>query len=366
MTAHASIPWARPHYWGGEREAVEEALTSTWISGGPFVDQFEGRLAAEAGVPYAVAASNGTAALHLAYLATGLGPGDEVIVPGFAFLAAANVALHMGATPVFAEVDDSTWCLDAADVERKVTSRTRFIVPVHTYGNVCEMKALRTAGEARCTPLLEDAAEAFGSTYQAEKAGAMGIMGTLSFHATKTITTGEGGAVLTSDAELRDRMRLFRSHGMARERYWHEVPGHNFRLTNLQAALGCAQLNHLDEIVRERARVWERYRANLSGQHGIGLQKIAAEVVPVMWAVGVRLDPAAYPQGRDVVRRDLARTGIETRPGFHAPTEMEIYQATPLPVCEALSDSVITLPMFPTLQAEEIDFVCDRLLDLGS
>ena len=365
MNAESSaIPWAAPRFWGNEERYVSEALASTWISGGAFVERFERELAEVLDVPHVVVVSNGTTAIHLALLALGIGPGDEVIVPGFCFLAAANVAHLMGATPVFAEVRADTWCLDAADVAARITPRTRAIVPVHTYGNVCDMDALAAVADAAGVPLVEDAAEAFGSSWRGRMAGSMGRLGTLSFQATKTITTGEGGAVLTADPALRDRMRLFRSHGMGDRRYVHEVHGHNFRLTNLQAALGCAQLESLDRIVEARHRVKARYHGNLAAAEGVTLQTMPDAVEPVLWAMAVRLDPGAFPQGRDAVMDDLAVSGIETRVGFHPPSTMPIYDCGPLPVCEAVAGSVVSLPTFPGLSDADVDRVCERLLDL--
>jgi perosamine synthetase len=364
MTAPTPIPWATPHFWGREQEYAHDALASSWISGGPFVQRFETALADELDAPHVVTVSNGTTAIHLAYLALGIGPGDEVIVPGFAFMAAANVAVHVGATPVFAEVDPTTWCLDVANVEKLISPRTRVIVPIHTYGNVCDMDALCAVASATGTPILEDAAEAFASTWNGKKAGAIGLMGTLSFHATKTITTGEGGAVVTADAELDERMRLFRSHGMGKRRYWHEVHGHNFRLTNMQAAIGCAQLESIDQIVSERNRVRSHYVSRLSAQSGIRLQEFSNHVSPVVWAMAVWLEEEAFPQGRDAVICQLETKSIETRPGFHAASEMSIYSSGPLPTCESVSRSVLVLPTFPTLTGDDIDRICDELLDL--
>lgn len=363
-TSRAPIPWAKPNFWENEERYVADALASTWISGGPFVDRFEEALARELDAPFVVAVSNGTTAIHLAYLALGLGPGDEIIVPGFCFQAAANVASLMGATPVFAEIRPDTWCLDPCDLESRISERTKLIVPVHTYGSVCDMDAIRTVADAAGVPVLEDAAEAFASSFGGRMAGTMGLMGTLSFQATKTITTGEGGAVLTSSRELRDRMHLFRSHGMAEKRYWHEVHGHNFRLTNFQAALGCAQLEHLDQIVRERARVKARYEMHLADAAGLEMQTVPEAVDSVLWAMAVRLDPDAFPQGRDEVMDQLKAKAIETRVGFYAASEIPLYGCGPLPVCEAVSGSLISLPTFPTLTNDEIDFICDQLLRL--
>lgn len=361
------IPWARPDYWGKEREYVAEALESTWISGGPFVERLEAEFAAYCGVPYAATAANGTAALHMAFLALGVGPGDEVIVPGFGFMAVANVALHLGARPIFADVDPDTWCITAEEVEKRVRRNTKVVVPVHTYGNVCDMDPILVLCEARKVRVIEDVAEAFASTYQGRNAGTLGCMGTFSLHATKTITSGEGGMVATADPELHDRLALFRSHGMRRSRrwYWHEVVGHNFRLTNLQAALACAQLEQIDRILAARRHVHEAYRGLLGELEGVRLQHFPSNVGPVLWALGLRLDPAAYPQGRDEVLRQLMDAGIEARPGFYAASSMpHLYESDPIPVSEELSASILSLPSFATLTDGEIEYICATLRDL--
>jgi len=361
----SGIPWAKPDLWGNEQAYVSAALASTWISGGEYVDRLEREFAVFSGATHALAVCNGTAALHLAYLGVELRPGDEVVVPGFAFLGPANVALHMGARPVFAEVDPETWCVTAAAIERCLTPKTKLIVPVHTYGNVCAMDDILALARERGLAVVEDAAEAFPSRYRGRMAGTLGDIGCYSFQATKTITTGEGGMVATEDAAARDRMALYRSHGMLRRRYyWHDLPGHNFRLTNLQAALGCAQLEKLDLIVRERGRVWSRYQQGLSGLAGVTLQRFLPEVDAVVWAVAMRLDDDAFPQGRDAVMRQLGDAGIETRNGFVAPSAMDFYHCPALPACELLSREVISLPTFPSLTDAQIDYICGELARL--
>jgi perosamine synthetase len=367
MTRQDTIPYACPSFFGKEAEYLLEAFRSTWISGGAYVDRFEQEFRRYCGTPFALTASNGTAALHMAYLALGIGPGDEVIVPGFGFLAAAHMAIHMGATPVFVEVDARTWCLSSQEVEAAISPQTKAIVPVHTYGNVCDMDDLAKIGAASGIPIVEDAAEALSSRHKARLTGTMGTMGIFSFQATKTITTGEGGMVVTREKELHDRMALYRSHGMLRKRYyWHEVPGHNFRLTNLQAALGCAQLEQIDRILRERRRVHQQYGVRLAEVSGLTMQYIPPEVDPILWAVAVRLDPKAFPQGRDAVMKQMRERKTETRNGFFAPSLMPGYRCRPLPVCEELSRQVISLPTFPTLSSAQIEYICDTLKSLQS
>jgi perosamine synthetase len=356
------LPWAKPDFWGNERQYVDEALTSSWISGGPFVERLEAEFRLLCGSRHAIAVSNGTTALHLAYLSLDIRPGDEVIVPGFGFLAAANVALHMSAVPIFCEVDERTWCMRAEDIARVLTRRTRAIVVVHTYGNVCDMDAIMALARENGVPVIEDAAEAFPSTYRGKLAGTIADIGTYSFQATKTITTGEGGMVVANDVALADRMVLYRSHGLLRKRhYWHEVPGHNFRLTNMQAALGCAQLEQLDRIERERRRVYATYCNCLNGMRGVTFQEITPGVDPVVWAVALQLDRDVFPQGRDAVLTQMMEQGIELRPGFYAASQLDIYDCESLPRCEALASSIISVPSFPALTEAQIDRICMSL-----
>lgn len=361
-----TIPWAEPTLWGREEEYTLDALRSTWISGGPYVDRLEADFARYAGASHVLAVANGTAALHLAYLGAGIGPGDEIIVPGFAFMAAANMARMVGATPVFADVDPATWCVTAATVAPHITPRTKAIVPVHTYGNVCPLEPLLTLGDASGVLVIEDAAESIGSRYRGRISGTIAPMGVYSFHATKTITTGEGGAVTARDDAMAERMRLYRSHGMARTRYLHEVAGHNFRLTNLQAAIGCAQLEQIERIVGKRAQVLSAYTANLQAMPGVAMQVIEDDVEPVMWAVGVRLDPARFPHGRDTVMSQMAALGIETRPGFYPASAMpHLYGPQHVPVSDALAASILVLPSSPSLDKASIDHICDALASLA-
>jgi perosamine synthetase len=315
------IPWAKPTLYGDEIDTVVDALRSTWISGGPYVDAFEDEIARRLDSPYAIAVSNGTTALHLAFLGLGIGPGDEVIVPGFTFVAAANMALAVGANLVFADVDPSTWLLEPASVARLISPRTRAIVVVHLYGNVADMDALlEIAGEHR-TAVVEDAAEAAFCRHKGRFAGTMGDVGTLSFQATKTITTGEGGMVLTGDEQMFRRMLLLRDHGMRQDkRYWHDVVGYNYRLTNLQAALGCAQLRHLDTIRAERARVHRTYRNCLAGINNFQQQVFDKDVDALLDLCGTdRQRRLRYCEARGSSRCDNAhheRTRNRDPPGF--------------------------------------------------
>lgn len=360
------IPWAQPDYWGNEIKYVNEALESTWISGGSFINRLENSFSEIFKKKYALAVSNGTAAIHMVYLALGLKPGDEIIVPGFGFQAAANIALQMHLIPVFAEVDEKAWCLSPSDVEKKITSKTKAIVPVHTYGNVCDIQILCSIAKQYGIIVIEDCAESLFSKFNGKFAGTWGNISTFSFQATKTITTGEGGLVLTNNDELNDKMCLFRSHGMRREEkyYWHELPGHNFRITNFQAAMGVAQLEKVKVILAERERVYQAYLKQLKNIDGVILQQFNKEVQPVVWALGLKLDPAAFPQGRDKLIDQFKEKKIETRPGFYSPPFLDFYKCAPLPVSEEISKNVICLPFFPTLTNELVSQICDTLIEL--
>jgi perosamine synthetase len=360
-----NIPWARPCFWGGEEKCVVDALRSSWISGGPYVERLEKDLARYHGVRFCITTSNGTAALQLALLAIGVGPGDEVVVPGFAFMAAANMVIGAGAKPVYADIDPATWCVDPAQVKRKISSRTRAIVAVHNYGNVCDMRVLRQLADRHKLFLIEDVAEALFSRSRGRLAGTVGDISCFSFQATKTLTTGEGGCVLTSDPKLFDRMRLIRDHGLSqRGRYWHDVLGYNFRLTNIQAALGCAQFKNRVKIIAVRHKIHALYRKYLADEEGIRFQFFKPEVRPVVWCVAIELDPTIFGVSRDRIMQRLAALGIETRPGFYPPSKMPLYKASALPVADRVSARIISLPSFPSLTEREIRYVCVQLKKL--
>jgi len=359
------IPWGKPCLGEKERDYLLKALDSTWISGGEFIDRFESDFARLIGTKYAITTSSGTAALHLALLALGIGSGDEVIVPAFTFVAPANMAIETGAKPVYVDIDPKTWCIDIKDVEKSITEKTKAIISVHVYGNVCEMAVLTKIARERQIYLIEDVAEAAFSNYRGKFAGSFGHLGCFSFQATKTITMGEGGAVVTDDEKLRERMRIMRSHGMREnKRYWHDLVGYNYRLTNLQAALGCAQLENLDNIIAEKARIYRRYLWNLSGSSGLEFQHIPEGVEPVMWTVAIKIDPHYFKGDRDYLIAELMKRNVETRPGFYPFSVMPLYKAAPLPVAESIGRNIISLPSYISISDENIDYICNQLKGL--
>lgn len=356
-----------PTIFGSEADLVTDALRSTWISGGPYVDEFERQIARLNRTPYAIAVSNGTTALHLALLGLGIGPGDEVVVPAFTFAAAANMALAVGARIVTADVDPETWCLDPGSVEQVVTDRTRAIIAVHLYGNMVEMDTLVEVANHAHAALIEDAAEAAFSQYKGRAAGTIGRIGTLSFHAAKTITTGEGGMVMTADEDLFRRMMLLRNQGMRKGKpYWHDVAGHNFRLTNVQAAIGCAQLKELESIRSERRRVHCSYRRSLRNISGFREQVFPNTVDALLWAVAGQLTGDDVPlhsmeAQRDEVIVKMRDEGIEVRPGFYTLGSLPPYSCKEYPNARRVAASVISLPTYPALTDEKIQRICEVL-----
>ena len=360
------IPWAKPTLFGDEEALVLDARRSSWISGGRFVTRLEKEMSEITGARHAIAVSNGTTALELAFRGLGIGSGDEVIVPAFTFVAPVNMALSLGARPTFADVDPDTWLLDCASVEQLITERTKAIVPVHLYGNVAEMDSIAAIARRHSIAIVEDNAEAAFSRYNGRHAGTFGTIGTFSFQATKTITTGEGGMVVTDDDEIAARMRLLRDHGMRQnQRYWHDVVGYNFRLTNLQAAFGCAQLQHLPKIIQQRKRVHASYAHALASIPDISPQCYRQQVDPVLWAMALRLTSAGTTDAsrarRDAVMSRMANDGIETRPGFYSLDLLPPYSCPRLPVAADVSANVISLPTFVDLSDEDVARICSSL-----
>jgi len=362
-----NIPYSKPSICGKEADFVTDAIQSTWLSGGKYLGQLEKWFSDKLQSKHTLLVSNGTTALQLAYMGLGIGVGDEVIVPGFAFMAAGNLLNHIGATPVFADVDPHTWCMGVIDIEKKITDKTKAIVVIHTYGNVCDMDDIMTLANSKGIPVIEDGAEALFSRYNGKYCGTIGTIGTFSMHATKTITTGEGGFVLCDDDTVSELMSTIRSHGLPnRGSYNHVLAGHNFRMTNLQAAFGCAQVENADWVITERQRVYDTYKKLLTNQEGITLQAMTTGVDPVLWVVAIKLDKNNFPQGRDGVVGQMNTDGIETRPGFVPSSRLGYFKSHSVPNSEVLGETVMSLPTYPFLKDDEISLICERLISVRS
>ena len=356
------IPIYQPALTGREREYVNDCLDSTWISSkGKYISRFEEGFARSVGVGHAASVCNGTVALHLALVALGIGPGDEVIVPTLTYIASVNAIAYTGALPVFVDALPDTWQMDPADVERKLTARTRAIMAVHLYGHPCDMDSLCALAQARGVFLVEDCAEAIGTRYRGRHVGGFGDIGTFSFFGNKTITTGEGGMVVSNDRTMHERMVHYKGQGLAAHReYWHDVIGFNYRMTNICAAIGLAQLEQVDGFLARKREIAERYQRNLAGS-GVVFHAETPGVTHSYWMCSILVE---REQQREPLRESLAAAGIETRPVFYPVHTMPMY-ANPFqrhPVAENLGWRGINLPSWPGLADAQVDRICDAIL----
>jgi len=349
------IPVYEPVLGPEVRQNVLECIDSNWISSrGPFVDRFEREFGSFIGTSHAASVCNGTVALHLALLALDVGPGDEVIVPTFTYIASVNAIQYVGATPVFVDSRPDTWQLDPDEIRRKITARTRAVMAVHLYGQPAAMQAIMRIARDHNLVVVEDCAEAIGSRIENKHVGTFGDVATWSFFGNKTITTGEGGMVTTDRPELDKTIRKLKGQGLAGEReYWHDIVGYNYRMTNICAAIGVAQLPRAYALLAKKRLIAEAYREHLVGVPAEFLWE-AAETTNSFWmnCICVR-DPAV----RNELRKHLAADEIETRPAFSPAHTMPMYAkfaAGRYPVAENLGASGINLPSSPALTMEDV------------
>jgi len=352
------LPISKPFIGPREKELVLDALDSGWVSSiGKYIDEFETSFARYCGTDYALAVSNGTSGLHLALATLGLQPGDEVIIPDLTFVATANAVAYTGATPVLADVDPDTLCIDPASVKSLITGRTRAIIPVHLYGHPADMDALRAIADAHGLDIIEDAAEAHGAEYKGRKVGGLGKCGVFSFYGNKVITTGEGGMLTTNDREFYQRAKRLRDHAMSpTRRYFHEERGFNYRITNLQAALGVAQLERIEEFLERRAEIMGWYNSEIAITDGIRLNRVKNWAKNAFWMVCLEVDWLDEPR-RDVLMRKLGERGIDTRPYFCTLSSMPMYRQEPLPISARKSQIGLNLPSYFELTKPDVQRV---------
>jgi dTDP-4-amino-4,6-dideoxygalactose transaminase len=365
------IPITKPELGEEEAQAAANAIRTGWIAQGPLVAQFERALAERLGVTQVVATSNCTTSLHLALLCSDIGPGDEVIVPSFTFIATANAVLYVGATPVFVDIDPRTYNMDPAKIEDAITPRTRAIIPVDQIGLAADLDPILEIARQHGLCVVEDAAPALGATYKGRPIGSISPATCFSFHPRKSITTGEGGIITTNDKALADRARVIRSHGasvsdLARhhastvtiEAY--EELGYNYRMTDIQAAMGIEQLKKFDDILARRQVLAERYNALLADIPGVSAPYSPPEAPHTYQSYCVRLDPTQTAPREQIMTRML-ELGIATRRGVMAiheePYYVQRFGKVSLPVTEAATRETLLLPLFASMSAEQQDRV---------
>ncbi len=367
------LPLAEPDLGDLEMQYVQDAVRSGWVSSlGPYIDRFEEAFARFCEARYAVAVSSGTTALHLALMARGIGEGDEVIGPDLTFVATAAAVVHTGATPVLVDVDPVTWCIDPELVERAITPRSRAIIAVHLYGHPAEMTALRDIASRHGLFLLEDAAQAHGARYDGRIVGALGDASCFSFYGNKIVTTGEGGCITTDDEGYAARLRLLRDHAMSDQRYYfHQEIGFNYRMTNMQAALGCAQLERFSHMVARRQEILEWYREALQDSGAI-LNPRDALCDPVCWLVAGSL-PGQWTTERlqQLMQRLHEEHRIATRPFFVPIHELPPYAGYRLvthspSVATYLSGRGLCLPTSTRMCQDDVRRVASALASVVS
>lgn len=376
------LPYNQPSIDEDEIAAVVETLRSGWLTTGPRTRAFEQRFAAYTGASYALALNSATAALHLALVAAGVRPGDEVIVPAYTFASCAHVVVHLGATPVLVDSCPDDLNIDPAAVERAVTPRTRALMAVHFAGQPCRMDELLAIAARHRLFLLEDAAHAVGARHRGRPVGSIGDAAAFSFYATKNLTTGEGGMLTTNRADVDETARLYALHGMSRDawrRYGREgawyyevvAPGFKYNMSDIQAALGLAQLAHLDERNARRAALARRLTAALAGCGAVETMTVRPEVEHAWHLYYILLNLDALRIDRAAFIEELAVRGIGTSVHFIPIYRHSYYReafglrSADFPVAESAYARLISLPLYPRMSERDVDRVAEAVLDVA-
>lgn len=356
------FPVYQPSLTGNEKKYVEDCIDSTWISSkGKYISLFEREFEMYLGVKHATSVCNGTVALHLALVALGIGPGDEIIVPTLTYIASVNAIVYTGAKPVFVDSLRDTWQVDPEDVKKKITDKTKAIMAVHLYGHACDMDALLSICKEHELFLIEDCAEAIGTKYKEKFVGTFGDIATFSFFGNKTITTGEGGMVVTNDDTLIDRAIHFKGQGLAKHRqYWHDVVGYNYRMTNICAAIGLAQMEQVESFLKRKKEISNIYKdAFTNSPFEFHIEHL--DTKHTYWMCSI-LVPT--PEQREPLREFLTEKGVETRPLFYPVHTMPMYSEkyVKLKTAEFLAWRGLNLPSYPSLSNDDVTFIAKSVL----
>jgi len=352
-----------------ETSFLSQCIKTGWISSeGQFVKKFEQSFSRFCGVRYGVACTNGTSALHLGLLALGVKKGDEVIMPAFTMIATAYAAVYLGAKPVLVDSEPRTWNMDVTQITEKITKRSKVILPVHIYGHPVDMGPLCNLSKEKRLSILEDAAEAHGAEYKGIKTGALGDAAAFSFYANKIVTTGEGGMVVTNNKKIAEKAIYLRNMAFQKKtRYLHKDIGYNYRMTNLQAAVGLAQISKIESLIDKKRRIARMYNERLTAIEGITTPIEESWAKNVYWMYSVLIDKKQFGLSRDKFREELLKESVDTRSFFIPMHRQPVFKAMGLfrreryPVAEDISERGLYLPSGLSLDEKKIDYICDKI-----
>lgn len=364
----APISYTRPSITQAEVDYATDATATGW---GPrcydYIIRFEAAFAEHLGTTYAIATSSCTGAMQMGLAALGVGAGDEVILANTNWIATVSPVMHLNATPVFVDILPDTWCLDPTQVEAAITPRTRAIIATHIYGNLCDMDALLEISERTGVPVIEDAAEAIGAQHRGRRAGSIGAFGTFSFHGTKTITTGEGGMFVTSDSALFERVLTLSNHGRMRgqpKQFWADQVGYKFKMSNVQAAIGLAQLERVEELTARKRAILTAYKRRLGQTPGLSMNPEPPHVVNGAWMPTVVFDTDTGVT-RDASIAAFKAQSIDARVFFHPLTAQPMFEDTDqTPNAHSICERAINLPSYHDMSDDDINRVADVVLGL--
>lgn len=361
------IPYTKPSITELEIGYASDAAANGWGDKCyDYIHRFERAFAAHLGVRHAIAVSSCTGALHMGLAALRIGPGDEVIMADTNWIATASPIVHLGARPVFVDISPDSWCIDPDGVERAITPRTKAIIAVHLYGNLCDMARLLAIGAKHGIPVIEDAAEAIGSVYEGRRAGSLGRFGTFSFHGTKTITTGEGGMFVTDDSELHETVLTLSNHGRARKQrkqFWPDAVGFKYKMSNLQAALGCAQIERVDELVDRKRRIFHSYLDRLGALNGVSMNPEPPGTRNGFWMPTTVFDPETGVT-RERLAEAFSALNIDARVFFWPLSSLPMFESVPDNVhAWSIPGRAINLPSFHDMSDDDIAAVSGVVVD---
>ena len=373
------IPISGPWITQKEIDYVTDAVTNAWYGNANiYHERFERAFADYIGVRFAISLPSCTSAIHLSLLALGVGPGDEVIVPDITWIASAAPITYVVAKPVFADIDSRTWCLSAESFEKCITTKTRAVIPVDLYGNIPDMNPIQDVAKRHGIAIIEDAAEAIGTEYKGKKAGSFGDTGVFSFHGSKTVTTGEGGMLVTDREDIYQRVLFLRDHGrkLGDKMFWNTEVAFKYKMSSMQAALGLAQLERIDELTERKRQIFGWYQSELESIQEITLNYEALETKNTYWMVTVVFDEKLGLK-KDKLMTLMSEKGVDCRPFFHPLSSIPAYQKLEQAnqarernrVSYRIAPFGVNLPSGLNLDEEKVEYVCDALralLDAGA